>query len=163
MTNVNTLQNAERFSGTDAALLLYHEEPMVLLDRVVSVTADSACCTCRSGAENPFFIPGLGIPPWVSIEFMAQCVAVNAGARATSAGKLPPLGLLLGTRSLQMEAGYIRPDQDCRVESLTILSDDQGMSAHQCQLLVNGKVVAQARLTAKEIERGNDSVGLIIR
>ena len=80
----------QRFSGMAAAELLYHEEPMVLLDQIVSATPESACCQCRCGEENPFFLPGVGIPPWVAIEFMAQCVAVSAGARAVIAGVTSP-------------------------------------------------------------------------
>jgi len=153
----------QRFNGMAAAELLYHEEPMVLLDRILSTTPESACCQCRCGEDNPFFLPGVGIPPWVAIEFMAQCVAVSAGARAVLAGKRLPLGLLLGTMSLKLDHGCFQPGEDCRVESFTVLSDDLGMGAHQCRVLVNGRVAAEARLTAKEIDRGIDTVDFSIR
>ena len=163
MVNSDTLEDYARFSGMAAAELLYHEEPMVLLENIISATPDSACCQCACGEENPFFLPGVGIPPWVAIEFMAQCVAVSAGARAVSAGKRLPLGLLLGTMSLKLDHGCFQPGQDCRVESYTILSDDLGMGAHQCRVLVNGQVAAEARLTAKEIDRGIESVDINTR
>ena len=163
MANGSTLGDYARFSGMAAAELLYHEAPMVLLDKVISATPDSACCQCHCGEDNPFFLPGVGIPPWVAIEFMAQCVAVSAGARAVIAGKRLPLGLLLGTRSLTLDVGCFQPGQDCRVESFTILSDDLGMGAHQCRVLVNGRVAAEARLTAKEIDRGIETVDITTR
>lgn len=163
MANGDSSGDYARFSGMAAAELLYHEKPMVLLERVLSATPDSACCQCLGGEENPFFLPGVGIPPWVAIEFMAQCVAVSAGARAVIAGKRLPLGLLLGTMSLKLEGGCFQPDQDCRVESYTVLSDDLGMGAHQCRILVNGRVAAEARLTAKEIDRGIESVDISTR
>jgi predicted hotdog family 3-hydroxylacyl-ACP dehydratase len=153
--------NWERFSGMEATDFLYHEAPMVLLDRVISIGPDSASCSCITSEDNPFYLPGTGIPPWTAIEFMAQCVAVSAGAKALRANKLLPLGLLLGTMSLQLEDHCFLPGQDCRVESHTIFTDDQGMGAHQCQVFVGSRMVAQARLTAKEIERGVEEIDLI--
>lgn len=163
MASEKTQLDYQRFSGMAATELLYHEEPMVLLNRILSATAESACCQCRCDENNPFLLPGVGVPPWVAIEFMAQCVAVSAGARAVIAGKRLPLGLLLGTMSLNLGNGCFQPGQDCRVESFTILSDDQGMGAHQCRVLVNGRVAAEARLTAKEIDRGTETVDLNTR
>lgn len=163
MVNGNRLADYARFSGMAAADLLYHEAPMVLLENIISATPESACCQCLCGEDNPFFLPGVGIPPWVAIEFMAQCVAVSAGARAVSAGKRLPLGLLLGTMSLKLDGGSFQPGQDCRVESCTILSDDLGMGAHQCRVSVNDRVVAEARLTAKEIDRGMETIDIRTR
>jgi predicted hotdog family 3-hydroxylacyl-ACP dehydratase len=163
MANRKALGDYVRFSGMAAADLLYHEAPMVLLENIISATPDSACCQCLCGEDNPFFLPGVGVPPWVAIEFMAQCVAVSAGARALIAGKRLPLGLLLGTMSLKLDDGYFQPGQECRVESFTILSDDLGMGAHQCRVFVNGRVAAEARLTAKEIDRGIETVDITTR
>ena len=145
------------FAGQPAAEFLLHEPPMVLLDRVVEVDRDGALCTCRTGFDSLFCLPGRGVPGWTAIEFMAQCIAVSAGACARVEKRPIPLGLLLGTRHMKLQHGVFDPDREYRVESRLNFKDDSGMAAHECRVLQGATVVAQARLTAKEIQRGEDS------
>ena len=145
------------FSGHAAAEFLLHEPPMVLLDRVIEVERNGACCTCITSPDSLFHLPGLGVPGWTAVEFMAQCVAVSAGACARVEGRPIPLGLLLGTRHLQLALDLFDADREYRVESRLHFKDDSGMAAHQCSIRQGGSVIAQARLTAKEIHREEES------
>ena len=43
---------------------------------------------------------------YISIETMAQCIAVHAGARAKIRGEGPPLGFLLGTRHFRCSVSH---------------------------------------------------------
>lgn len=145
------------FAGRPAADFLLHEPPMVLLDRVIEVDRNGAHCTCRTGPESLFHLPGLGVPGWVAIEYMAQCIAVSAGACAQIENRPIPLGLLLGTRHMALQLGLFLTDREYRVESALNFKDDSGMAAHECRILEGGSIVARARLTAKEIRRDEDS------
>ena len=145
------------FSGLSAADFLLHEPPMVLLDRIVEVDRDGAVCTCLTGPDSLFCLPGLGVPGWVAIEFMAQCIAVSAGACARGEDRSIPLGLLLGTRQMKLGLDVFRAGGKYRVESRLNFKDDSGMAAHECRVLDGTAVVAEARLTAKEIQRSEDS------
>jgi len=145
------------FSGQAAATFLLHEPPMVLLDRVVEVDRDGALCTCLTGPDSLFCLPDVGVPGWVAIEYMAQCIAVSAGACARVEQRPIPLGLLLGTRQLKLGLDVFRPGHVYRVESRLNFKDDSGMAAHECRVLAGTTVVAEARLTAKEIQRSADS------
>jgi len=145
------------FAGLPAADFLLHEPPMVLLDRVLEVDRNGARCTCLTGPDNLFFLPGRGVPGWTAIEFMAQCIAVSAGACAKTEQRPIPLGLLLGTRHMQLQIDRFRADAEYRVESRINFKDDSGMAAHDCCIRQGASIVAQARLTAKEIQRGEDS------
>jgi predicted hotdog family 3-hydroxylacyl-ACP dehydratase len=160
VTNPTKRANASpyaAFAGRPAAEFLLHEPPMVLLDRVIEVDRDGALCTCRTGNDSLFFLPGQGVPGWTAIEFMAQCIAVSAGACARVENRSIPLGLLLGTRLMKLHGGVFGPDREYRVESRLNFKDDSGMAAHECRVLQGATLVAQARLTAKEIQRGEDS------
>jgi predicted hotdog family 3-hydroxylacyl-ACP dehydratase len=148
----------QSFAGLPAAEFLLHEPPMVLLDRVVEVDRDGAVCTCLTGTNSLFCLSGRGVPTWVAIEFMAQCIAVSAGARARLDSRPIPLGLLLGTRQMELHTDRFRPDIEYRVESRLNFKDDSGMAAHDCRLRDGETVVARARLTAKEIQRDENSV-----
>jgi predicted hotdog family 3-hydroxylacyl-ACP dehydratase len=145
------------FAGRPASEFLLHEAPMALLDRVVEVDRDGALCTCLTGPDSLFCLPGTGVPGWTAIEFMAQCIAVSAGACAKVENRPIPLGLLLGTRHMKLRLDVFDPDREYRVESRLNFKDDSGMAAHECRVLQGSTIVAQARLTAKEIQRGEDS------
>ena len=145
------------FAGRPASGFLLHEPPMVLLDRVIEVDRNGAHCSCRTGPDSLFHLPGLGVPGWVAIEYMAQCIAVSAGACAQVENRPIPLGLLLGTRHMTLAIDLFRPDREYRVESALNFKDDSGMAAHECRILEGGSIVARARLTAKEIQRDEGS------
>ena len=87
-------------SGMPAAEFVLHREPMLLLDRLVDVGPEYAICEWQVCDKIRFFEAGLGVPAYVGVEYMAQCVAVHAGARARVQGLAPPLGFLLGTEVL---------------------------------------------------------------
>lgn len=144
-------------AGLPAVRFLYHEPPMAILDRIIEVGPDRARCTCRTDEANPFFIPGVGVPCWAGIEFMAQCIAVSAGARAVLAGEPLPVGLLLGTMAFECRVEAFEAGTRYEVSSSSLVRDDQGLSAYDCTLARDGETIGSARLTVKELE-GEDSI-----
>jgi len=138
--------------GCPAGRFLYHEFPMAILDRVIEVGTDTARCSCRVGDDNPFFIPNVGVPGWVAIEFMAQAIAVSAGARAALAGKPPPIGLLLGTMAFSSSISAFLPSCEYEATCNIVVRDGEGLGAFDCAIVHDGATIATARLTVKELE-----------
>jgi predicted hotdog family 3-hydroxylacyl-ACP dehydratase len=125
---------------------------MAILDRVIEVGPDSARCSCRVGEDNPFFVPGVGVPCWVGIEFMAQCIAVSAGVRAVLSGEPLPVGLLLGTMAFNCSVDSYGPKGQYEATCSSLIRDAQGLGAFDCTIAHNGETIATARLTVKELE-----------
>jgi len=137
-----------------AAEFVLHREPMLLLDRLVACSADETICEWRVEPGDSFVEEGLGVPSYVGVEFMAQCVAVHAGARERVEGFGPPLGFLLGTRHFQAMVSHFEIGEVYRAVCRELIRDGNGMGAYECEILHDGERVAQARLNVLEKERG---------
>lgn len=152
-------QNEEKtyaqFFGHAAARFLYHQKPMAILNQVIEVGPDFAVCNCVVNEENPFYSSRSGVPSWVGIEFMAQCIAVSAGARALLAGKPLPVGLLLGTMSYKSDIDRFQPTETYRTGCKKLVGDEQGLGSFACWISVAKRTIVQARLTVKELEAEN--------
>lgn len=143
------------FAGMPAARFLYHEPPMALLDRVVEVGPDSAVCSCIVNEENPFCCASRGVPSWVGIEFMAQCIAVSAGASAILEKRPLPLGFLLGTMAFHSRIDRFDPAATYLAHSRNLVKGELGLGAFDCAISLGDETIATARLTVKELTEGD--------
>jgi predicted hotdog family 3-hydroxylacyl-ACP dehydratase len=75
---------------------------MVLLTRVVDHAEDHTTCLVALAADSPFCGPDGAVPAWVALEYMAQCVAAHAGLQARAQGEPIRIGLLLGSRGIDI-------------------------------------------------------------
>ncbi|MCB0337395.1 MAG: hypothetical protein KDD62_13860 [Bdellovibrionales bacterium] len=78
--------------------LVPHAAPMVLIDEALEVTDSSALCSLTVGSG---LVPRIGnsmVPTWVAIEYMAQAIAVCAGAKQTPE-QSKQIGFLMGIRN----------------------------------------------------------------
>ena len=102
--------------------LVPHAGPMLLLDRIVSVDAESVCAEVRIRKDSLFCVDG-GVGAWVGLEYIAQAIAVYAGFRAALRGEAVKVGFLLGTQTLRMRSpnvsrwaawsGFV-PNESCK-------------------------------------------------
>jgi predicted hotdog family 3-hydroxylacyl-ACP dehydratase len=127
---------------------------MLLLDTLVEARADRTVCEVKIGSDWLFVVPGAGIPAYVGVEIMAQCVAVHAGVRARVAGFEPPLGMLLGTRHFKSDVSWLDVGMTYRVVCKELYRDTQGMGSYECTILLNSKSIVEARLAVLEKEQG---------
>ena len=141
------------FVGLPASEFLLHREPMLLVDRLVDIGADFARCEWLADAPN-LAEAGRGIPAYIGIETMAQCIAVHAGARARTRGFGPPLGFLLGTRHFSSSVSHLEPGRTYVAECRELVRDSQGMGSFACQLQLDGESVATANLAVLERPQG---------
>lgn len=136
--------------GMPAETFVLHRKPMLFLDRLTAIGADFAECEWRVADDFPLVVPGLGVPSYAGIEYMAQCVAVHSGARARVRGVPPPLGLLLGTRNYECSIPYFEVGQSYTSRCHELVRDSQGMGSFSCRLASNRAIIAEANLAVFE-------------
>lgn len=142
------------FAGMPASHFVLHRAPMLLLERLVEPGALVTVCEWRVGETDAFLSPGRGVPAYVGVEYMAQCVAVHAGVRARARGFGPPLGFLLGTRHYRAAVEYFEPGLTHRATCRELISDDNGMGSYECSILLDDDIVAEGRLAVLQREEG---------
>jgi predicted hotdog family 3-hydroxylacyl-ACP dehydratase len=133
------------------AELLPHAGRSVLIDAVLEDTRDSIRATARITPENPYFVPGLGVPVWVGIELMAQTIAAHAGLAARREQRPPRAGMLLGTRRFEADAAYFPEGAELQVCAQRDFGDDGGLAACTCTILSGDRTLARATLIIVEI------------
>lgn len=148
-----------QFVGRPASEFLLHRPPMLLLDYVVEAGAEQTQCEWHVTSAAAFIVPECGVPSYVGIEYMAQCVAVHAGVRARLAGLGPPLGFLLGTRHYRAQVDYFLPGRTYRATCRELIRDENGMGSYECNILLHDDVIAEGRLAVLEKERGRVTGG----
>jgi predicted hotdog family 3-hydroxylacyl-ACP dehydratase len=134
-----------------------HRNPMLLLDRIVSLTPESAHCEWRVREDDEFLVPGAGVPSYIGIEYMAQCVAVHGGACEHARGFPPPQGFLLGTRHYHCEEPYFLLNSSYQVKCKMLVSNPDGMCSFDCRILSDNRVVVEARISILQLSHGDSS------
>ena len=150
MTATVTAEELQQFAGMPAAEFVLHRKPMLFLDRLVDIGEDYATCEWCIGKDFDLLEPGLGVPAYAGVEYMAQCVAVHAGARARARGFVPPHGFLLGTRHYRCTVPYFEADTNYQATCQELIRDSQGMGSFACRILLNGNSIAEANLAVLE-------------
>ena len=154
MSETDSCSDFEQFSGMPAAEFVLHRESMLLLDRLVSADIETAVCEWDVTENSEFMSAGLGVPAYVGVEYMAQCIAVHAGVRARLRGQSPPLGFLLGTRHFKTSMPYFGVGTGYRATCTELIRDSNGMCSYEGNILLHGKSIAGCRLAVLEKERG---------
>jgi predicted hotdog family 3-hydroxylacyl-ACP dehydratase len=144
----------DQLAGMRAEEFLQHREPMLLLDTLVESAGEVTVCEFCITEDWLFATPDLGVPAYVGVEIMAQCVAVHAGARARVEGFGPPLGFLLGTRHFKASVDWFDIDNTYRVTCEELFRDTNGMGLYECSVRLHDSPVAAARVSVLEKEYG---------
>ncbi len=150
MTSTDTSSELRRLIGMPASTFVLHRKPMLFLDTLIDIGPESATCEWHTGDDFAFVTPGLGIPAYLGVEYMAQCIAVHAGARARIDGFVPPLGYLLGTRHYQSVTAWFEMGVTYQATCRELVRDSQGMGSFACRILRDGESIAEANLAVLE-------------
>lgn len=90
---------------------------MVLLQHLEHHSPQETVCLATP-ANSAWFLNSDGrAPSWLSLEYMAQCVAVHGNLTARLLGEEVRAGLLLGSRSLTFANPDMDPHQTLRVHA----------------------------------------------
>ena len=128
--------------------LLAHEAPMILIDRVLEV-GEGKIHTSVTIRPNSPFAKIEGVPVYVSVEFMAQSIAAFIGWSARQQGEPPKIGLLLGTRKLELSTDWMRFGDDIEIQAFERYNDGT-MAAFECLVRRGDETLAEARLNVYE-------------
>ncbi|MFI5315841.1 MAG: hypothetical protein ACHQ6T_09075 [Myxococcota bacterium] len=126
--------------------LVPHRAPMLLLSRVLShADGVTVCAVDATGAE--LFRDADGrVPAWVSLEYMAQCVAAHGGLLDLEPGAEPRPGLLVGAKRVEFHREAFSPDESLEV-SARILSRVGKLASLACEVRAGGELVAEGTLS----------------
>jgi predicted hotdog family 3-hydroxylacyl-ACP dehydratase len=125
--------------------ILPHRPPMILIDEMIACSEREVACvvTVREGA--PFVADGR-VPALISIEYFAQTVAAFCGYRGRDDPDGFTLGMLLGTRELELRVDWFHVG-----DVLTITGKEQWgsgqLASFACEVLRGDEVLARAAIS----------------
>lgn len=128
---------------------LPHDAPMLLLEAVDDVTADTAACrvTVSSGSVlGPFLDSNGDLPGWFALELMAQTVGVWSGWHRQQQGQTSlALGMVLGARELVCAAGHLPGGKTLSI-SVKLLMQDERFGSFEGVITADGERLASGRV-----------------
>ncbi len=113
--------------------LVPHQDPMVLLDKVIMADEDNLCAEVSIHAVS-LFCDGAGVGAWVGVEYMAQAIAAHAGYLAHARGDAVKVGFLLGTRRFESRTARFTLGAILHVHIHRALQGDNGLGAFECRI-----------------------------
>ena len=149
-------ERSRELLGMPARDFTLHREPMLLLEKLIDIGPGYGCCSWQPG-DSLFLVPDKGVPAYVGIEAMAQCVAVYAGAMARLRGERPAAGFLLGARQFQATLAYFDPGAFYEAACRELVRHAQGMASFSCEIRRAGERVAAAKLAVLQPEPRNSA------
>lgn len=127
--------------------VLPHEQPMILLDQLVSFSKNNALCCCTITEQSLFFDASLqGVASYVGIEYMAQSIAAYANANELSHNRTVEVGFLVSSRKYQCEFSVFKLGMVLMINVEKIYRDESGLSAFDCNIFTNEQQIASARI-----------------
>lgn len=130
--------------------VLPHSGPAVLIDEIISDTAEEIEAVSTIGARHPFFVAGHGVPVWAGLELMAQAIAAHSGLSGQREQRAPRKGMLLGTRHYQGHVPWFAEGERLTIHAAREFGHEGGMAACQCRIDAAGKTLAEATLILVE-------------
>ena len=132
------------------AELLPQADPMILLtDYEPPAREGSVDAFVTVSSASPFFEPSLGgVPACVTLEYMAQTMALCTGFYRRARNLPPQVGFLLGSRRLTVSVPCFKDGETYRVHAECTYSDES-FGSFDCTVTdAAGTEVARGALTA---------------
>jgi len=126
--------------------LLPHRPPMILIDQLVAVSGQGGTCEVTVTSHS-MFLEASGVPAFVGIEYMAQSVAAYGGYQSYLANEPIAVGLLLGTRRLELYCQFFELGQTLRIHVVHVWGKHELMR-FRCTItsVAEGTLLQQAEL-----------------
>jgi predicted hotdog family 3-hydroxylacyl-ACP dehydratase len=134
----------------EIAELVAHQPPMRLLDKMVDAKESSVTCevTLHSGS---IFVQRGYTRAVVSLEYMAQCVAVYAGYRRLQAGGKSRIGYLVSARDVILETDVLAAGDKLLVHAEHVWGKENAAS-FRCWVKRGAETIATATLSVFQPE-----------
>ncbi len=131
----------------DVAKLIPHRQPMILIDRLLEHQTDTLLTETIISPESAYFDENSqSVPNYVGIEYMAQSIAALAGLEAKANQQPIRIGFLLGSRKLKMHVKAFKLGESYQSRVSRLYQEDTGLAVFECQIIHQGKVVAEANI-----------------
>jgi predicted hotdog family 3-hydroxylacyl-ACP dehydratase len=131
--------------------LVPHGGPMLLIDHLIAADDLSLRSSVTITTQSRFFTPGLGVPAYVGIEYIAQSISAYSGWRtkrnaANGEGSTAPkIGYLLGTRKMTLDCDYF-PENAVLEIVVTNIFEDGEMGVFDGEIRLGDQIVVTARV-----------------
>lgn len=147
-TQVIRSDNSLRFDS-EILELIPHREPMLLINRLRSVSANSSEALVLVDEHTPFYQSGKGVPAWLGLEYMGQTSALIAGYQRREGLLEPHLGFLMGSRKYHTQAPYFKDGEDLIVlcEEAALVGDSLATFNCTISTQTSGQQLATAMLS----------------
>ena len=146
----------------DIEEVIKHRKPKRLVDELISFDEDSACVLVNVNEESEFYqAERRGVPSYIGIEYMAQCIAAQAGANELASGGDIRLGFLLGTRKYKPNCTFFTCGETLQVTATRLLADAAGLSVFECTIVAKNQqeiILAQAKINVYQPDNAADYV-----
>ena len=119
---------------------LPHKKPMVLIDKVVEVTDNSAICQSYVNESSSLapFLEGKELPFFYIIELISQAIGVWSGVKAKKNNlTIPPMGMVIGCRALKCTVDKFAYNSTLDIKINKIIEDDT-LASFDGTISVNG-------------------------
>lgn len=140
----------------DIEEVIKHRKPMRLVDELVSFDEASACVLVHINEASEFYQANTqGVPAYIGIEYMAQCIAAKAGANEIASGGAIKLGFLLGTRKYKPSVTHFKQGETLHVKTNRLMEDPTGLSVYECTIESGsqlGTILAKAKINVYQPE-----------
>ncbi|RBP53721.1 3-hydroxylacyl-ACP dehydratase [Arenicella xantha] len=133
--------------------LIPHREPMLLINRLVDVSATRSEALVLIDRDTPFWLEERGVPAWIGLEYMGQTAALIAGYQQRQGLTAPHLGFLMGSRKYQTSAAFFATGQNLRVVCEQAALVGESLATFNCTISTQesnrtlGQTVATAMLS----------------
>ena len=128
---------------------LPHRPPMVLIDKVLEVTDETALCESyvrEDGVLRNFLNENSELPSYFTIELIAQTVGVWSGYLAKLHNiDIPPMGMVLGARDLKYPKDHFDKGSVLKIQVKKIM-DDGAIASFDGEIISEDKTVASGRV-----------------
>ena len=133
--------------------VLHHRGSVLLLQEILEHNDEHTVASVDVSRQNWLKRQDGGVDVWVSIEYMAQCIAARAGLLAHFRNENLPRGFLIATHQLRFHMPIIEADSSLRVYArppqgrpgLGALS--HGCLVYQADSRSEASLIAEGRLT----------------
>lgn len=137
--------------------LLPHRATMLLVDNLLEDSLEYVRVDATVRREM-IFCTDEGLPGWVGIELMAQCVGCWAGLRRLERQQQVQLGFLLGTRKYESQTPVIPVGTRLEIDARLEIVSEQGLAVFLCSIMRDGAVIATGSLNVFQPDNVDDYI-----
>lgn len=128
---------------------LPHRSPMLLIDKIITVSDNSSEAEVEITATSSFCQSDKGVPAWIGLEYMGQTAALIAGHQKLKGEAKEYVGFLLGTRRYNSHVEFFAIGQRLRIQCQQLAVVGETLATFQCTitLIETNTELATAKLS----------------